>query len=121
MANLKRNMIELIKNPDEVASGGEVELEKYWTPPFLPLQVTYEALDVMSQISELEKDNKVVEMIDLLVEFVAKKSYAEQFSVDELKERLHAPDAIQALQDQVLFIAQGQQSDATKKFLEKKN
>lgn len=121
MANLKRNMIELVKNPEEAAKGGEVELEKYWTPPYLPFSVTYEALDLMSQIEDLEKENKVKEMFDLQVEFVAKKAYGEQFTAEELKNRLHAPDALTALQDQIIFIAQGQQSDDTKKFLAKKN
>src|SRR5690625_1850050 len=34
MANLKRNMMELIVNPEEVAEGGEPEIKKYWTPAF---------------------------------------------------------------------------------------
>ncbi len=37
MANLKRNMIELVGNPEEVLNGGEVEIQRFWTPPFLPL------------------------------------------------------------------------------------
>ncbi len=123
MANLKRNMIELVKNPEEVAKGGEVELEKYWTPPFLPLDVTYEAMDLMTKVDELsvKEDADPRVLLDLLVDFTADKAYGNQFTVDDLKGRLHAPDALQTLQAQVMFIAQGQQTNETKKFLEKKN
>lgn len=120
MANLKRNMIELVKNPEEVLKGGEVEIEKFWTPPFLPLTVTYEAIDLMEKI-ESEEDSKPSEFLDLMIDFVASKAYGGQFTKDDLKNKLHAPDAVATLQEQVLFIAQGQQSDATKNFLAKKS
>lgn len=122
MANLKRNMIELVKNPDEVVKGGEVEMEKFWTPPFLPLTVTYEAIDIMEKIEKDEKEGTASprEFLELMMDFVANKAYGGQFTKEELQNKLHAPDAIEALQSQVLFIAQGQQSTATKNFLEKK-
>ncbi|WP_286201365.1 hypothetical protein [Bacillus sp. ISL-4] len=41
MANLKRNMIELVKEVKE----GEIVTEKYLTPVFIPFSVVYEALD----------------------------------------------------------------------------
>lgn len=123
MANLKRNMIELIKNPEEVINGGEVELEKYWTPPFIPLDVTYESMDLMAKLEKMDADGSedVREMLDMLVDFTANKVYGKQFTEEDLKNRLHAPDALETLQRQVMFIAQGQQTDETKKFLEKKN
>ncbi|SFP81055.1 hypothetical protein SAMN05421839_1952, partial [Halolactibacillus halophilus] len=31
MANLKRNMLELVKNPEGVQKGDEPEIEKVWT------------------------------------------------------------------------------------------
>ena len=117
MANLKRNMIELIKNPEEVAQGAEVEIEKIWTPAFISLDVTYEAMDLMDKLED-DEEMSSKEVLDLLLDFVGNKIYNGQ--VDNLRKRLHAPDAIKTLQEQVLFIAQGQQSDATKSFLEKK-
>lgn len=120
MANLKRNLIELVKNPEEVLKGGEVEMEKYWTPPFLPLTVTYEAIDLMEKVEKQEGDGNFKDVLDMMIGFVAEKAYGGQFSKEDLQKRLHAPDAIEALQAQVQFIAQGQQSNATKKFLEKK-
>lgn len=113
MANLKRNMIELVTE----VNGDEIKTEQYWTPPFIPLTVTYEALDLAEKMeSGAEKD-----LIPLLAEFVADKVYGGKFTKDQLMNGLHAPDAVDILQDQILFIAQGQQSDSTKKFLESKN
>lgn len=113
MANLKRNMIELVTGVE----GEEIVTEKYWTPPFIPLTVTYEALDLAEQMeSGAEK-----EMIPLLAQFVAEKVYGGKFTKDQLMNGLHAPEAIEILQDQILFVAQGQQSDATKNFLASKN
>src|SRR5699024_923056 len=108
MANLKRNMIELVKNPDEVLKGGEAEIEKYWTTPFLPMDVTYEAMDLMDKITAMENDENASqrELVDLLVDFTVKKIYGGQFTVKELKKELHAHNAITTLQDQVIFMEQ---------------
>lgn len=122
MANLKRNMIELVKNPEEVAKGGEVELEKYWTAPFLPLTITYEAIDLMEEVEKAEEEGSsgIKKQLDLMLDFVATKAYGGQFKKDDLSNRLHAPDAIATLTEQVTFIAQGQQSEKTKNFLANK-
>lgn len=119
MANLKRNMIELVKNPKEVQQGGEVEMERFWTPPFLPFSKVRQALQMQAEMDGEEERNEM-EVMEMLATFVAQDIYNGQFTVDELYERLHAPDALQALQSQLIFVAQGDQSDGTKKFLEKK-
>lgn len=116
MANLKRNMIELVKEVKE----GEIVTEKYLTPVFIPFSVVYEAIDIVEQM-EKEGERSEKEVIEMLLDFVANKIYKGQFTKDELFNGLHAPDAVNTLRDQVLFIAQGQQSDETKKFLEKKS
>lgn len=117
MANLKRNMIELVKEVKE----GEVVTEKYLTPIFIPLTVVYEALDLTESLeSKNEEKQSEREIIDKLLDFVANKVYKDQFTKEELENGLHAPDAIETLKDQILFIAQGQQTDATKEFLAKK-
>ncbi|OVE34794.1 hypothetical protein CCZ20_24395 [Priestia aryabhattai] len=115
MANLKRNMIELVK---EVTADDEVITEKYLTPPFIPLSVVYEAMDLMEEAQKGETPER--EMFDRMLDFVANDIYGKKFTKDELIKGLHAPDAIEAINAQVLFVSQGQQSDATKKFLEKK-
>jgi len=116
MANLKRNSIELVTGVE----GDEVVTERYWTPPFIPLSVTYEALDLSQELSSQEGKSER-DLMDKLIDFVATKIYAGRFTKEQLQNGLHAPDAIQTLQEQIMFIAQGQQSDATKKFLEKKD
>lgn len=123
MANLKRNMIELVVNPEEAAQGAEVEIKKYWTPAFIPLSVIYAAIDLTEEIDNSDSEDKVSEreLIDKLIDFVANDVYKGQFSREELERGLHAPDAITTLQEQIIFIAQGQQSNETKKFLEKKD
>lgn len=124
MANLKRNMIELIKNPEEANNGGEVEFEKYWTPVFIPTKVTYEAIDLSEEMGKIESgdsEKSFKDAMDMMMDFIAKKAYNNQFTKKDLMDRLHAPDVISTLQEQIMFIAQGQQSDDTKNFLAKKN
>ena len=45
--------------------------------------------------------------------------YNHQFSKDDLLDRLHAPDAVEELQQQIEFIAQGQMDEERKKQLAK--
>lgn len=113
MANLIRNMIELVKEVKE----GEIVTEKYLTPVFIPFSVIYEALDMMGEInkSKTEKD-----LLDKMIDFVATKIYNNQFTKEQLFDGLHAPSASRVLYEQILFITQGAQSDDTKKFLTSK-
>ncbi|MDX5473903.1 MAG: hypothetical protein LPK00_00070 [Bacillaceae bacterium] len=115
MANLKRNMIELVVG----VNGEEVVTEKYWTPAFIPMTIVYQAIDIMAETEKEELSER--DAIDRLLDFVANEIYQGKFSKDELLNGLHAPDAIKTLQEQILFIAQGQQTNETKKFLEKKS
>ena len=119
MAELKRNMIELVVNPQEVAEGGEPELKKYWTPAFIPFTKVREAMELAAELEKGETEN-VAESMDKLADFVT-DLYGGQFTKDELYGGLHAPSAVQVLQEQILFIAQGQQSEGTLNFLRAKN
>ena len=116
MANLKRNMIELITDVKD----GELVTEKYLTPVFIPLSVVYQALDIVSEM-ETSTNQTEKEMLDKLLDFVANHIYKDQFTKDKLMNGLHGPDAVYTLKEQILFITQGYQSDETKKFLAKKN
>lgn len=116
MANLKRNMIELVKEVKE----GEVVTESYLTPVFIPLSVVYKAIDLSKDIQNVTIETEK-EMVDKLVDFVANDVYKGQFTKEELINGLHAPSAVGTLEEQVIFITRGYQSDETKKFLEKKN
>ena len=122
MANLKRNMIELVKNPDEANKGGEIETERFWTPVHIPLKVMYEALDLSEEMANIEsgKSKKSFrDAMDLMMDFIANKAYNGQFTKDDLLERLHAPDAINTLQEQIGFIASGETSESTKNWMAK--
>ena len=114
MANLKRNLIELVTEVKE----DKVETKRYLTPVFIPLSIVYEAIDL---IAELEKSEKTSErdQLDKLLDFVANRIYKDQFTRDDLEKGLHAPEAIQTLQNQILFVARGMQDPNTKKLLAK--
>ncbi|WP_100373073.1 phage tail assembly chaperone G [Bacillus sp. FJAT-45037] len=120
MAQLKRNVIELVKNVEEVQKGGAVILEKYWTPLFIPFSKVRQALQLQADMAK-DEDASELEMMEMLADFVAKEIYNNQFTIDDLYDRLHAPDALEALQAQLMFVAQGDQTNATKKYLESQN
>lgn len=112
-------MIELVKEVKE----GEIVTEKYLTPVFLPFSVVYEAIDMTQEIDKSENTKSATsekELINKLIDFVANKIYKKQFTKEDLFNGLHAPDAIQTLQEQIIFVAQGHQNEETKKFLAKK-
>lgn len=117
MAELKRNMIELVKEVKE----GELVTEKYLTPLFVPLEVTYEALDLMTELNEMgddiSKERKFREKAEI---FIADKLYNGQFTKEELRKGLHGPESGDEIANQILFAARGFQTQATKKYLAKK-
>lgn len=114
MANLKRNMIELVKEVKE----GEIVTEKYLTPVFLPLSVVYEGVDLADQLKSKDSEK---EKIGRLADFIANEVYGKQFTREDLLNGLHGPQAIEILQRQLMFATNGVQDDETKKFLAKKN
>lgn len=117
MANLKRNTIELITGYDE--KNDKLETKRYWTAPFTPLRKMYDATDLMDRLNSEDLQDK--EAIEIQLDFVANVVYDGQFTSDELVDGIDITTGIDTLQTQILFIAQGEQSDETKKFLEKKN
>ena len=114
MANLKRNIIELVKEVKE----GEIITQTYYTPPFIPLSVTYQAIDLTAKMEKGTRENEKM-LIDELVNFVVNDVYKNQFTKEELENGLHAPTAMDVLSEQLLFVARGYQSSETKKSLEK--
>lgn len=115
-ATLKKNLIVLVKEVKE----GEILTETYYTPAFIPLSVVYQAIDLSKEMGKVTLDNEV-EIINKMVDFVAKEIYKDQFTKEDLINGLHAPDAIQTLREQIIFITRGQQSDEVKKLLAKKS
>ena len=120
MANLKRNMIELVKNPEAILKGEEPEIEKVWTPAFISLRVARNALDLYNELEE-DVTSPESEKFDKLVDFVANEIYGGKITPNDIYDRLHAPGGRDALRETLLFVAIGQQSNDTKNFLAKKD
>ncbi|MCG3418965.1 phage tail assembly chaperone G [Oceanobacillus jordanicus] len=120
MANLKRNMLELIKNPERVAKGDEPEIEKVWTPSFIPLRVARDAIELWHEI-DTGSDMSEGDKFDKLADFVANDIYGGKITSDDIYNRLHAPGGKNVLNQQIIFVAQGQQSDETKNSLARKD
>lgn len=120
MANLKRNMLKLVKNPEEAVKGGEIEFETFWTAPFIPTSVTYEAMDLAEEMEDPNKETSEREQLDKMGTFVADKLFGGQFTLEDIKNKFHGPDLIVSLRAQIYFIAQGEQTEDTKNFLAKK-
>ncbi len=118
MANLKRNALELVKSYD--AENDKVETKVYYTPAFIPLGVVYEAIDLTERMEKNEEKKSEKELINELVAFVANDIYKGQFTVEELENGLHAPDAMRVLQEQIVFVARGGQSQEAKKLVAKR-
>ena len=95
----KLNFIELIKDVNE---NGEVETKVYFTPKFIPFSKLLEltkTLEAMEEKTEIEAMN---DMFSVVVDL-----YNNQFTVEELQDGLHAPEAVATLQEQISFISEG--------------
>ena len=122
---LKRNYIQLVNGTNDK---GEPTFETYLTPHFIPLDVMYEAVDVMEELETIEEKNEKSENPEPMSKIMRKQMdimmgvvvniYGGQFDVKALKSGLHAPNMREELQGQIEFIAAGQQDDETKKFVE---
>lgn len=125
MSKLKRNMIELIKNPKEVNEGAEPEVEKVWTVPFISLRTTREAVDLLNEVAgdrETSDDDKN----DKIIDFLSDKAFGGKVTKDDFYDRLPGPGFIEGVSAQVVleevlyFVASGDQGESTKKFLAEK-
>lgn len=97
---------------------GNLELETYFTPNFIPFRKIYEASEIMEGTSEDGKELSEKEMLKRMTDFIV-SVYKNQFTSDDLLDRLHAPDAVTEIRAQVSFVAQGQMDDDRKKQLAK--
>lgn len=115
MANLKRNAVELVKD----VKAGELVTEVYLTPLFLSIDKLYEAMDVSEKVDGEDSKMTEKERLRLMMEFTV-GLYENQFTLKDLEKGLHAPDAIDILRNQIMFAANGVQSDESKKLMAKK-
>lgn len=116
----KRNFIKLTQINDKkepiTDSEGNPKHDTYLTPTQIPFRKIYDAADLMDGASNetASAQQNMDQMLDMVVDI-----YGNQFSKDDLLDRLHAPDAVEELQQQIEFIAQGQMDDERKKELAK--
>ena len=112
MAKLKRNKIELVKNPEEVLKGAEPEIETFWTPPFIPWRKMREAMELQKEFEENEMDE--LDITDKMADFVANDIYGGRFTKDDLYDRMHCPDGNEAVKSQISFLANGEAAGTSK-------
>ena len=108
----KRNFIKLVqvdkKGNAVTDTEGNAKFDTFITPTQIPFRKIYDAADLMDGASDVEKSaqENIDEMLNMVVDI-----YNHQFTKDDLLDRLHAPDAVEELQQQIEFIAQGQMED----------
>ncbi|KRM95335.1 phage tail assembly chaperone G [Loigolactobacillus rennini] len=116
----KRNFIKLIKIDDKgkakLTKEGKAQYDTFITPTQIPFRKIYDAADLMDGSSSGKESSRdsMDQMLDMVVDI-----YDHQFTKDDLLDRLHAPDAVEELTQQIEFIAQGQMDDERKKELAK--
>ena len=116
----KRNFIKLVqvdkKGNAVTDSEGNAKFDTYITPTQIPFRKIYDAADLTDGTSDesTSAQENIDQMLDMVVDI-----YNNQFTKDDLLDRLHAPDAVEELQQQIQFIAQGQMDDERKKQLAK--
>ena len=98
MSKLKRNYIKLIK---EVKDNEECLYDTFITPHFIPFRKVYEAADLLDGNLK-EEQNEIEVMGNFICEL-----YENQFTLDQLIDGLHAPEAVEELRSQIEFIASG--------------
>lgn len=122
---LKREKIELIKNPEEVNNGAEPEIERVWTVPFIPLRVSREAANLLNEIVA-DTTSTDDEKLDKLIEFVVENAFGGKITKDDIYNRLPGPgfseqgSAQEVIEHIIFFMATGEQMESTKKFLAEK-
>lgn len=115
MAKTKRNAIELNVGYDEEKDKPVTKV--YYTSPYLSGRLFRDALSISSELEDSEDE---MANLDKLLNFVASDIYSGQFTAEELEEGLPPYRIVQECQEQVFFVARGEQSESSKKLLEKK-
>ncbi|WP_337227982.1 phage tail assembly chaperone G [Staphylococcus succinus] len=105
----KVNFIELIKGENE---NGELETEIFVTRKFIPFP---ELMELTKRLEAL-KDKSEMEAMQEMFKIVA-DLYKGKFTVEELMNGLHAPEAVETLQEQIQFVSEGYVSEEHQKQL----
>lgn len=117
MAAKKQTAIELVT---QVTDQGEIEAtQTYQTSPFIPFEITYKAMSLMEEASQTDESGKQFDktIIDKFVDFIVVDMYGQRFTREDFLAGVHGPEFMNVLQEQVAFMANGYQSEGTKKLL----
>lgn len=114
---MKKNFMKFVKNVKEVQEkNAEPQFETFLTPSFIPLRKMYDATEALETKSGNDVSEK--QAMDIMMDMVV-DIYQNQFTKDDILDRLHSPDAMEELNDQLEWVAQGKMNDSRKKQLEK--
>lgn len=118
----KINYIRLVQldkegNPVE-DKNGNFKFDTYFTSNFIPYRKIYEATEIVEGKNNEGEELSEKDMTDRMFDFVI-NIYNNQFTRDDILDRLHSPDASGEIRAQVEFVAAGQMDEERKKQLAK--
>jgi hypothetical protein len=97
---LKEMSIELVTNVNE---DGSVETQEYKTPTFIPFSKLMKATKKLEALEDKSEMEAMDEMFEVICDL-----YNNQFTVKQLTDGLHAPDAVRIIQENIEFISTGE-------------
>jgi hypothetical protein len=115
MSNLKKHYILFT----EVQENGELNTFPIFTPDFIPFKTVISATKLMGEIQKLEDGEKELQMLEKMIAFVADDIYQGKITREDIENKLHAPDALETLKEQIAFVSQGYQTKEAKEFVKK--
>ncbi|ANZ33072.1 phage tail assembly chaperone G [Staphylococcus carnosus] len=112
-------LVQLDKEGNPVEDkNGNFKFDTYFTSNFIPYRKTYEATEIMEGKNNEGKELSEKDMVDRMLDFLI-DIYNNQFTRDDLLDRLHSPNANDEIRAQVEFVAAGQMDEERKKQLAK--
>lgn len=115
MSNLKRHYILFTEQKEN----GEYETRPIFTPEFIPFKTVIAATKMSAEIQKVEDSGQELMMLEKMIDFVANDIYQGRITKDDIIEKLHAPDALETLKEQIAFVSQGYQTKEQKEFVKK--
>lgn len=115
MSNLKQHYI-LFTTQNEK---GEFETTPVFTPEFIPFKTVIAATKMAAEIQKADSSDAEMAMLNKMIDFVANDIYNGKITREDIENKLHAPDALETLKEQIAFVSQGYQTKEQKEFVKK--
>lgn len=103
----------------ETKENGALHTYPVFTPDFIPFKTVIAATKMAAEIQKADSSEAEMQMLNRMVAFVAEDIYQGRITVKDIEDKLHAPDALETLKEQIAFVSQGYQTDEAKKFMKK--